>query len=62
VGGPEGTVSRRHQSDRSGHSQNPAKPVLDRLKKALDSAHQEEVESDWDECVDAIKRAKLPEK
>lgn len=43
-------------------AKNPAKPVLDRLKRALDSAQQEEAESDWDECVDAIKKAKLPKK
>ena len=43
-------------------AKNPPKPVLDRLKQALDSAHEEEVESDWDECVDAIKKAKLPKK
>jgi hypothetical protein len=40
----------------------PAKPVLDRLKRALDSAQQEEFEKDWDECLDAIKQAKLPKK
>jgi len=39
-----------------------SKPVLDQLKKALDTAQQEEVEGDWDECVRAIKRAKLPRK
>lgn len=43
-------------------AKNPPKPVLDRLKQALGSAQQEEVESDWDECVDAIKQAKLPKK
>jgi hypothetical protein len=43
-------------------AKNPPKPVLDRLKQALESAQQEEVESDWDECVDAIKQAKLPKK
>jgi hypothetical protein len=43
-------------------AKNPPKPVLDRLKQALDSAQQEEVESDWDECVDAIKKVKLPKK
>lgn len=40
----------------------PAQPVLDRLKRALDSAQQEEFEHDWDECLDAIKQAKLPRK
>jgi hypothetical protein len=40
----------------------PAQPVLDRLKRALDSAQQEEFERDWDECVDAIKEAKLPKR
>jgi hypothetical protein len=43
-------------------AKNPPQPVLDQLKKALDSAQQEEVESDWDECVHAIKKAKLPKK
>jgi hypothetical protein len=32
------------------------------LKKTLDTAQQEEVESDWDECIRAIKKAKLPKK
>ena len=40
----------------------PPQPVLDRLKRALDSAEQEEFEKDWDECVDAIKEAKLPKR
>jgi hypothetical protein len=40
----------------------PPQPVLDRLKRALDSAQQEEFEKDWDECVDAIKQAKLGKK
>lgn len=40
----------------------PAPPVLDRLKSALDSAQQEEFEKDWDECVDAIKKAQLPKR
>ena len=35
------------------------KPVLDRLKRALDSAQQEEFEKDWDECLDAVKQAGL---
>jgi hypothetical protein len=37
----------------------PPAPVLDRLKRALDSAQQEEFERDWDECLDAIKQAGL---
>jgi flagellar motility protein MotE (MotC chaperone) len=37
----------------------PTQPVLDRLKRALDSAQQEEFEKDWDECLDAIKQAGL---
>ncbi len=40
----------------------PAQPVLDRLKRALDSAQQEEFEKDWDECVDAIKQGQLPKR
>jgi len=40
----------------------PPQPVLDRLKRALDSAQQEEFETDWDECLDAIKQAKLPKR
>jgi hypothetical protein len=40
----------------------PPQPVLDRLKRALDSAQQEEFEKDWDECLDAIKEAKLPKR
>jgi hypothetical protein len=40
----------------------PPQPVLDRLKRALDSAQQEEFERDWDECLDAIKQAKLPKR
>jgi len=43
-------------------AKNPAQPVLDRLKRALDSAQQEEFEKDWDECVDAIKQAQLPKR
>ncbi len=43
-------------------AKNPPQPLLDRLKQALDSAQQEEVESDWGECVHAIKKAKLPKK
>ena len=38
----------------------PPKPVLDKLKRALDSAEQEEFEGDWDECVVAVRQAKLP--
>ena len=40
----------------------PPKTVLDRLQRALDSAGQEEIESDWNECVAAIRTAKLPKK
>lgn len=40
----------------------PPQPVLDRLKRALDSAQQEEFESDWDECLDAVKQAQLPKR
>jgi hypothetical protein len=40
----------------------PPKQVLDRLKRALDSAEQEEFEQDWDECLAAVRHAKLPKK
>jgi hypothetical protein len=40
----------------------PAKPVLDQLQQALDSAQQEEIESDWNECVAAIRKIKPPKK
>ena len=40
----------------------PPKPVLDKLKRALDSAEQEEFEGDWDECVAAVRQAKAPKK
>jgi hypothetical protein len=40
----------------------PPQPVLDRLKRALESAQQEEFEKDWDECLDAIKQAQLPKR
>ncbi|HZR59538.1 MAG TPA: hypothetical protein VFA80_01080 [Xanthobacteraceae bacterium] len=40
----------------------PPQPALDRLKRALDSAQQEEFEKDWDECLDAIKQAGLRKK
>jgi hypothetical protein len=40
----------------------PPKPVLDRLKRALDSAEQEEFEGDWDECVIAVRQAHLLKK
>jgi hypothetical protein len=43
-------------------ARHPAKPVLDQLQQALDSAQQEEIESDWDECVAAIRKVKLPKK
>ncbi len=38
----------------------PPKPVLDRLKQALGNAEQEEFEGDWDECLAAVKQARLP--
>jgi hypothetical protein len=47
---------------KSAIAKKPPKPVLNRLKQALDSAQQEEFESDWDECLDAIKQAKLLKK
>ena len=40
----------------------PPKPVLDRLKRALDTAEQEQFEQDWDECADAVRQAHLPKK
>ena len=40
----------------------PPKPVMDRLKRALDSAEQEEFEGDWDECLAAVRQARLPKK
>ena len=43
-------------------ARHPAKPVLDQLQSALASAEQEEIESDWDECVAAIRKAKLPKR
>jgi hypothetical protein len=43
-------------------ARHPAKPVLDQLQAALASAEQEEIESDWDECVAAIRKAKLPKR
>ena len=43
-------------------ARHPPKPVLDQLQQALDSAQQEEIESDWDECVAAIRKVKLPKK
>jgi hypothetical protein len=43
-------------------ARHPAPPVLAQLQQALDSAVQEETESDWDECVDAVRKAKLPKK
>jgi hypothetical protein len=43
-------------------ARHPTKPVLDQLQRALDSAQQEEIESDWDECVAAIRTAKLRKK
>jgi hypothetical protein len=38
------------------------KPALDQLQQALDSAQQEQIESDWDECVAAIRKVKLPKR
>jgi len=43
-------------------AKNPPKPVLDRLKRALADAEQEEFEGDWDECVAAVRQAQLPKK
>jgi hypothetical protein len=43
-------------------ARHPPKPALDQLQAALDSAQQEEIESDWDECLDAVRKAKLPKK
>ena len=43
-------------------ARHPPKPELDQLKEALDSAEQEVFEGDWDECVAAIRKVKLPEK
>jgi hypothetical protein len=40
----------------------PPQAELDKLKRALDSAQQEEFEKDWDECLDAIKQAGLRKK
>jgi hypothetical protein len=47
------------QAIKTAIAKKPPKPVLDRLKRALDSAEQEEFEGDWDECV---AQAKLPKK
>jgi len=43
-------------------AKNPPTPVLDRLKRALGNAEQEEFEGDWDECVAAVRQAHLPKK
>jgi hypothetical protein len=43
-------------------ARHPPKPELDQLQSALDSAQQEEIESDWDECVAAIRKVKLPKR
>ena len=43
-------------------AKNPPKPVLDRLKRALDTAEKEEFEQDWDECVAAVRQEHLPKK
>jgi hypothetical protein len=40
----------------------PPQETLDRLQKALDGAQQEVIESDWNECLDYIKAAKLPKR
>jgi hypothetical protein len=50
------------QAIKTAIAKKPPKPVLDRLKRALDSAEQEEFEGDWDECVAAVRQAKLPKK
>jgi hypothetical protein len=39
-------------------ARHPPKKVLDGLQKKLDDAEQEEVESDWDECLDVIRAKK----
>jgi len=33
-------------------------PVLEQLRKALDSANMEVAEGDWPECLDAVKAAR----
>jgi hypothetical protein len=43
-------------------ARHPPKPESDQLKEALDSAEQEVFEGDWDECVAAIRKVKLPDK
>ncbi len=43
-------------------ARHPPKPELDQLQEALNSAEQEEIESDWDECVAAIRKVNLPKK
>jgi len=43
-------------------ARHPPKPELDQLKEALGSAEQEVFEGDWDECVAAIRKVKLPDK
>jgi hypothetical protein len=40
----------------------PPQATLESLKRALDSAQQEEIEQDWDECVAAVKQAPLSKK
>ena len=67
-----GLTTRLHRRNDGPHGGNPgikaaiarlpAKPVLDQLQQALDSAQQEEIESDWDECVAAIRKIKPPKK
>jgi hypothetical protein len=43
-------------------ARHPPPPVLAQLQQALDTAVQEETESDWGECLDAVRKAKLPKK
>jgi hypothetical protein len=50
------------QAVKTAIAKKPPKPVLDRLKRALESAEQEEFEGDWDECLAAVRKAKLPKK
>jgi hypothetical protein len=51
----------RHQALKSQIARHPPKEVLGGLPKALDAAEQEQIESDWHECVAAI-RAVRPAK
>ena len=43
-------------------ARHPPKPALDALQQALAAAEQEEIESDWDECVTAVRKAELPKR